>query len=179
MDTYEKKYNEALERAKKYLSYDDADCDEGIKKVIRVILPELRDSEDEKIRIECIRAVQIAFADGDNKNRCIAWLEKQKEQKPVEKQDYSGLTDFERAIHRGFLCAGVGNVPVTIIKETAKECIDTLAKQEYGIPHFPFLNQPFYCDGTHCTNPHYDCVNCPGRKLPNSNVETVTKTDSK
>ena len=45
------------------------------------------------------------------------------EQKPSEKQDYSGLTDFERAIHRGFLCAGVENVPVTIIKETAQDCL--------------------------------------------------------
>lgn len=43
--------------------------------------------------------------------------------KPAEKQDYSGLTDLERAIHRGFLSAGIENVPVTIIKETAKECL--------------------------------------------------------
>ena len=47
----------------------------------------------------------------------------QKEQKPAEKQDYSGLNDLERAILRGFLCAGVENVPVTIIKETAQECL--------------------------------------------------------
>lgn len=33
------------------------------------------------------------------------------------------LSDFERAIHRGFLSAGVENVPVTIIKETAQECL--------------------------------------------------------
>lgn len=44
-------------------------------------------------------------------------------------QDYSGLSDLERAIHRGFLCAGVENVPVAIIKETAKECLE-LAKKE-------------------------------------------------
>lgn len=43
------------------------------------------------------------------------------EQKPTEKQDYSGLTKLERAIHRGFLCAGVENVPVEIVKETAQE----------------------------------------------------------
>lgn len=47
---------------------------------------------------------------------------KRKEQKPAEKQDYSGLNDLERAIHRGFLSAGVENVPVTIIKDTANEC---------------------------------------------------------
>ena len=46
-----------------------------------------------------------------------------KEQKPAEQQDYSGLNDFERAIHRGFLCAGVENVPVNIIKETAQDCL--------------------------------------------------------
>lgn len=54
------------------------------------------------------------------------WAEEpslQKEQKPAEKQDYSGLTDLERAIHRGFLAAGVENVPVTIIKETAQDCL--------------------------------------------------------
>jgi hypothetical protein len=77
------------------------------------------------------------------KVQVIAYLEKQKEpekyvetrwengtlvvdcsnRKPAEKQDYSGLTDLERAIHRGFLVAGVENVPVTIIKETAKDCL--------------------------------------------------------
>ena len=44
-------------------------------------------------------------------------------QKAAEKQDYSGLNDLERAIHRGFLCAGVENVPVGIIKETAQDCL--------------------------------------------------------
>jgi len=54
------------------------------------------------------------------------------EQKPVEKQDYSGLTDFERAIHRGFLFAGVENVPVTIIKETAQECMAKIKPVEWS-----------------------------------------------
>ena len=51
------------------------------------------------------------------------YIKEQKEQKPAEKQDYSELNDLERAIHRGFLCAGVENVPVTIIKETAQDCL--------------------------------------------------------
>ena len=51
------------------------------------------------------------------------YFKRKEEQKPAEKQDYSGLNDSERAIHRGFLVAGVENVPVGIIKETAKECI--------------------------------------------------------
>ena len=49
-----------------------------------------------------------------------------------KKQDYSGLSDFERAIHRGFLCAGVENVPVNIIKETAQECLAQLKPAEWS-----------------------------------------------
>ena len=60
------------------------------------------------------------------------WLDgRHIEQKQVEKQDYSGLNDFERAIHRGFLSAGVENVPVTIIKETAKECLAQIKPAEW------------------------------------------------
>lgn len=68
----------------------------------------------------------------------INWIDpnyfdrKEKEQKSAEKQDYSGLTDFERAIHRGFLCAGVENVPVTIIKETAQECMAKIKPAEWS-----------------------------------------------
>ena len=50
------------------------------------------------------------------------------EQMEDEKQNYSGLTDFEQAIHRGFLCAGMENVPVTIIKETAQDCLSHIEK---------------------------------------------------
>ena len=55
-----------------------------------------------------------------------------KEQKPAKPQDYSGLNDLERAIHRGFLCAGVENVPVTIIKETAKDCLAQIKPTEWS-----------------------------------------------
>ena len=53
------------------------------------------------------------------------------EQKPLEKQDYSGLNDLERAIHRCFLVAGVENVPVTIIKETAQDCLAQMKPAEW------------------------------------------------
>lgn len=70
----------------------------------------------------CSEEYMKAYYDGWNNcnqqhSQCKA------EQKPAEKQDYSGLNDLERAIHRGFLSAGVENVPVTLIKETAKECL--------------------------------------------------------
>lgn len=53
--------------------------------------------------------------------------------KKVEKQDYSSLNDLERTIHRGFISAGVENVPVTLIKETAKECLEQVKPSEINI----------------------------------------------
>lgn len=72
-------------------------------------------------------------------DECI--FDKHKEHKPSEdkdaieptpKQDYSGLTDFERAIHRGFLCAGVENVLVGIIKDTAQDCLAQIKPAEWS-----------------------------------------------
>ena len=54
------------------------------------------------------------------------------EQGPAEKQDYTTLTDIERAINRGFLSAGVINIPVEIIEETAKECIALMKPSEWS-----------------------------------------------
>ena len=97
------------------------------------LIPELRESENEKIRTLLVALVQWAKTinqsglDPNTANKMLSYLEKQKEQKPAEKQDYSGLNDLERAILRGFLCAGVENVPVGIIKDTASECMGFLA----------------------------------------------------
>lgn len=35
---------------------------------------------------------------------------------------------------------------------------------------------PLMCDGTHCTNPHMDCINCPNKT---SIVYTETKSNKK
>ena len=95
-----------------------------------MILPQLRESEDERIRKAIVATIEQCpddFLNPKNRDRMLDWLEKQKDHfrddtKMVEKQDYSGLNDLERAIHRGFLSTGVENVPVAIIKETANEC---------------------------------------------------------
>ena len=87
--------------------------------------PDLGESDDEKTRKD-IRKFVEAFAQWNDRRRFCDWLDKHKEHGSTEKQDYSGLTDFQRAIHRGFLCAGVGNVPRAIIEETAQDCINTL-----------------------------------------------------
>ena len=66
--------------------------------------------------------------DCENEN-CRKYRAKKKAARPKkekDKPDYSGLTDFERAVHRGFLCAGVDKVSKTIIQETAKDCLSQL-----------------------------------------------------
>ena len=73
MDTYEEKYNEALERAKTL--YENAN---GmiLKKWVEQVFPELAESEDERIRKSLIDMLK-------NDEKCylkeIAWLEKQGE----------------------------------------------------------------------------------------------------
>ena len=89
-----------------YLAYLEKQKD--LDKMI-VVSPEVWDN-----------AISDAFENGKKEG------EKQKEQNPAKKQDYSGLTDLERAIFRGFLAAGVENVPVGIIKETAQECLTNI-----------------------------------------------------
>ena len=135
--------------------------------------PELRESEDERIRKWILLQMQEWASHSEPCSeeirmidKAIDWLEKKKEQKPelcdmgrwdeesynngihhvlhnpeaygltkqssAEKQDYSGLNDLERAIHRGFLCAGVENVPITIINETAQECLAQMKPAEWS-----------------------------------------------
>lgn len=139
---YEKAYKAVLKTATQWIKDG---CTDKEKICLECVFPELRESEDERIRRELIEYLRGDLDDitTDDTDRWIAYLEKQKEQKPisqedfdtakhealweeqkpVKKQDYSGLNDLERAILRGFLCAGVENVPVTIIKETAQDCL--------------------------------------------------------
>lgn len=41
-----------------------------------------------------------------------------------------------------------------------------------NMPTMPTTPSGWMCDGTHCTNPHHDCINCPkitgGITSPNS-----------
>ena len=58
----------------------------------------------------------------------------------------AGLNDFERAIHRGLLSAGVDNVPVTIIKETAQECFRIVTEfNEKDKEYLKLIHQAISC----------------------------------
>ena len=84
---YKKAYEEALERAKKlYKEAKENDWTSDIEDY-EEIFPELRESEDERIRKEIIKTISWIVPDcqyaivlpREQKNEWLAWLEKQKE----------------------------------------------------------------------------------------------------
>jgi len=112
------------------------------------------------------------------------------------------LTEFEKGIKRGFLCAGLEDVPMGIIKDTAKELIelakkelckgcaanlkgyikgrqDTLKEMEenrvykHEGPTIPPFWPPCHLGGE-CTNPFHDCINCPRQSTAGINMTSGT-----
>ena len=83
MDTYEKKYKEALERAKGVIEQNP--LMEYLKKGIEYIFPELKESEGERIRKIIYGWIYTQpsefFEGGFSKEEMLTWLEKQGEQK--------------------------------------------------------------------------------------------------
>lgn len=84
---YEKLYNEALERAKYCLT---TDMDNSGHWAVKHIFPELKDSEDEKIKKGIIKFLIDVNNGAYTKSELeiaswIAWLEKQSKQKPIDK----------------------------------------------------------------------------------------------
>ena len=81
---YEKKYKEALERAKQFREKPYLEDSKGI---VDYIFPELKESEDKKI-LRSLKAVVKEYdmwpERGLSMNDVLTWLEKQGEQKPAE-----------------------------------------------------------------------------------------------
>ena len=89
---YEKKYNELVGKIKRAYLYAQTD---STKAVLEDILPELRESKDERVRKALIRFHKSSIdIDGIKGEDIISWLEKQGE----SFDEYEGLTDFERAV---------------------------------------------------------------------------------
>ena len=87
---YEKKYKNALERAKEKMDeYKRLDGEESfVPSDIEYIFPELKENEDERVRKEIIKLVNffygssLALKQTVSKDEMVAWLEKQGAQKP-------------------------------------------------------------------------------------------------
>lgn len=166
------------------------------REILEALAPELAESEDERIRKWIYTLVENLGYPADEAAEkeleemqplALAYLEKQKEQKPADNPNNlftvipeAELTELERAIKRGMLCAGLEGVSTTIIKETAKEVKDIIckgctvgldqywkgredARKEYEKSytfHYPTYEPPCHHGGI-CTNPFKDCINCP------------------
>lgn len=77
---YEKKYKEALLKAKDMLSYKEIRRED-----MEYLFPELEESDDEKLRKTTIAFLKEYAEKGyENAVECIDWLEKQGEQKPIK-----------------------------------------------------------------------------------------------
>lgn len=79
-------YDKALAKAKEQYNYP---CMRSCMGILEEIFPELKESEDEKMRKELIRAFKslntIKVWNGIERNDILAWLEKQAEQKAYPK----------------------------------------------------------------------------------------------
>lgn len=96
MEPYEKKYKEALKRAKDMLSYKEVRQED-----MEYLFPELKESGDERIRKRILLSLQKDFMATKNSGcstkdleECIAWLEKQSE-KPQGKTALEAIQEKE------------------------------------------------------------------------------------
>lgn len=85
------RYEDALERCKKEFDFNNlAYSHEEIRQRLERVFPELRESEDEKIRKALIQNLKERFGtkgnmgEGLNMPDVLAWLEKQGDEKPTE-----------------------------------------------------------------------------------------------
>ena len=90
-------YDKALERAQALYNDKNEIGYANAESVLEEVFPLLKESEDEKIRKELIDIVAkspITFAFED-KNKVLAWLEKQGEQKPTLRERYKNIAESE------------------------------------------------------------------------------------
>lgn len=78
---YEQKYKEALEKARQFSEHP---LQEDSSSIVEYIFPELKESEDERIRkwlIDWAKAVNWSERFTISKEQVLAWLEKQGKKK--------------------------------------------------------------------------------------------------
>lgn len=110
MKTIEEKaraYDEALEKAKDMLKYKEVRVED-----MEYLFPELKESEDEKIRKYIIRCISEWWdrcgdpsPDYPTREKMLSWLEKQGQQKPAWSEEHQVrqplLTSGCRLVHYG------------------------------------------------------------------------------
>ena len=118
MEDYKKKYEDALERCKKEFNFSNlAYSHEEIKQRLEHVFPELKESEDERIRKEIIKVFtgETGFTTKEEAKKYVAWLEKQSE----KTNPYSGIS-FEYNGHIWGMCARDNGVDILLDKQLFK-----------------------------------------------------------
>lgn len=112
-------YKEKIEEAKRL--YETANADQ--KYVLESLFPELRESENERIKKSLISYLhglgEFDYPDKKTYHDWLKWLENQGEQKPIESKDNERLRKTTIAFLKDFANQGY---------ENAVECIDWLEK---------------------------------------------------
>ena len=152
---YEKKYKEALKKARQLCLYPTTG---PFINDLQNLFPELKESEDELkwltkfIEEEAYCLSMDIRGDEDriklkNLQRSLAWLEKQGEQTSVDKVEpfdkYEGLTDFERTL--ADICIGwIGEEPgwKEYIKDNADVLLKIAIEKFNSVQDVPFEQKP-------------------------------------
>lgn len=135
---YEKKYNEALERAK--AAIDVAADRDLVKGVAITIFPELRESEDERIINQLITLVNSTgevLLIPTNKEELVAWLNKCKESLHISetcKENADSFTDEDERIRRKMIEHFKSKTKETWCNMPVKSIISYLEKQKEQKP---------------------------------------------
>ena len=160
MDTYKKKYEEALERAKEYHSVDiDNTMDVKARGIMEYLFPELKINEDEKIRKRISQALHGDVLDFDEIIQADTWLEKQGECHISHDDEImiKQLTEYFTTGH------GLQNTNETVVEwlNDVKEKLEKQGEQK-----------PNPCD--ECINVK-GCINCENGELRETEQKPAVK----
>ena len=126
---YKKKYNEALERARKL--YEQGTITESLN----YVFPELKESEDERVRKRIIHALHGDVLDMEETTKALAWLEEQGEKsqgktalEAAKEEKIDNSNKVEPKFHEGdwIIHRGTENVYQVVA------CIDNQYQLRYG-----------------------------------------------
>ena len=130
MESYEKLYKEALERAKKEWSNNLDNAYKNYRERLEIIFPELKESEDEKIRKAVIELVKYAKENclellnkpfnAVSMDKMIVWLEKQGEHKTKDRYTFKSIPCLLDMIE-----------PTDRAKSYCQKLIDSLLQEGY------------------------------------------------
>ena len=141
------KYEEAMERAKELHESGNA----LTKLQMEIVFPVLKESEDERIRkhiIKILDSLAPCHWDGNEKAKCIAYLEKQKEQKPTNLGKPKEWSEEDEKMLSACIEA-VGSMSVRSDVKTLRDWLRSLRPQPHWKPckeqmeglHFTPLNR--------------------------------------